>query len=68
LGGVSQWTTQFGTSGNDTIRGLAADSTGIYVAGEAAGTLAGQTVPSGAFLVKYDFSGNTLWIREFSAN
>lgn len=68
LGGVSQWTTQFGTSGNDTIRGLAADSTGIYVAGEAAGTLVGQTVPSGAFLVKYDFSGNTLWIREFSAN
>lgn len=66
--GTLLWTVQLGTPGNDTGRGISSDSTGVYVAGEADGTLPGQTVASGGFLIKFDFSGNVLWIQEYSGN
>lgn len=65
--GTTPWEVQFGSAGSDTARGIAADSTGLYLAGEAGATMPGQTVATGAFLVKYDFTGNLIWTRQFSA-
>lgn len=63
------WTRQFGGPADDIAYGAAVDSTGLYVAGQFAGVLPGQT-GNGAgnvdgFVRKYDFSGNELWTRQF---
>jgi uncharacterized protein (TIGR03437 family) len=55
------WTHQFGTAGDDDVRGIAADATGVYVGG-----LSVQSLVVG-YLQKYDPSGNLLWARS-SAN
>lgn len=47
---------------------VAADSTGVYFAGQINspnGSLPGQTAKGGAFVRKYDFSGADVWIRQF---
>src|SRR5579883_1767808 len=51
------WTHQFGTAGEDDVRGLASDATGVYVGG--------RSVQSAAvgYLQKYDPSGKLLWAR-----
>jgi uncharacterized protein (TIGR03437 family) len=51
------WTHQFGTAGDDDVRGVAADATGVYVAGMSLSLL-----PMG-YLRKYDPLGNLLWAR-----
>src|SRR5215469_4160799 len=51
------WAHQFGTAGDDDARGVAADATGVYVAGVSVASLAV------GFLRKYDPSGNLLWER-----
>ena len=51
------WTHQFGTAGDDDVRGVAADATGVYVAG-----MSLQSLPVG-YLRKYDPLGNLLWER-----
>ena len=64
------WTRQFGTTADDEVRGLAADSTGnAYVAGTAGGTLTGQISAAGddAFIRKYDGDGNEVWTRQFGS-
>jgi uncharacterized protein (TIGR03437 family) len=67
--GNELWTRQFGTSADDAALGVAVHSTGVYVAGEVAGALPGQTTPapnqSDAFLRKYDAAGNEVWTRQF---
>ncbi|MBK5293860.1 MAG: SBBP repeat-containing protein [Acidobacteriia bacterium] len=65
--GNPQWTVQFGTSSKDSVKGLAADATGVYVVGATDGTLPGQTSIGGtdAFVRKYDTDGNELWTRQF---
>ena len=47
--------------------GVALDSTGVYIAGYADGTLPGQTFVGNQdiFVRKYDFNGNEMWTREF---
>lgn len=51
------WTRQFGTADNDINRGgVAADATGIYVAG---------IISADAFAAKYDANGNLLWTKQF---
>jgi hypothetical protein len=52
--GNDQWTRQFGTPAEDSAFGIAADSTGIYVAGYTDGTLPGQVSAGGrdAFVAK----------------
>ncbi len=57
--GTQLWSQQFGNSGPDQQRayGVAADSTGVYVAG---GTDNGD---EGPFLQKYSLNGTPLWYR-----
>jgi len=68
INGTLQWTRQFGTSGNDLVRGVAVDSTGaVLLTGQTSGTLSGQTSAGGsdAFVQKLDADGNVLWTRQF---
>ncbi len=61
------WTRQFGTSSFDNARGISADATGIYIAGETNGIFPGQT--SGQIFVrKYDVNGTEAWTRQFGAS
>ena len=70
------WTRQFGAAGgsNDDGEGwvrLAVSSSGIYAASTTLGVLPGQTGSAGTragFVRKFDFAGNELWTRQFSAN
>ena len=61
------WTRQFGTSSSERAHGIAADATGIYVAGRTSGTLPGQTASGNidAFVRKYDANGIEAWTRQF---
>lgn len=65
--GTKQWTKQYGSAGDDAANAVALDSGGnIYVVGETTGNLDGN-VNSGMrdyFIVKYDSSGNRVWVRQ----
>lgn len=66
--GGEVWMRQFGTTGVDEILAIAADDTGVYVAGDTHGTLSAQGgAPAGphAFVRKYDLKGTEVWTREF---
>lgn|GEM_PF-1257924 len=68
--GNELWTRQFGSSTYDYGFGVAADSSGIYVAGFTFGTLPGE-IPKGSYdacLIKYDADGNQLWARQFGTS
>ena len=66
-----QWARQFASPVNAAYQ-LAADSSGVYIAGITLNALPGQTkltisgAQSDGFLRKYDSSGNVLWTREFA--
>jgi len=67
--GNELWTRQFGTSGTDRDSVVAANASGVYVAGSTDGTLPGQT-ESGfrdVFLRKFDTDGNEQWTRQFGS-
>ena len=69
LRGAYKWTRQFGTAEQDQARAVAADSTGVYVAGMTAGTfspIAGSTLSHGfdAFVRKYDVDGSHIWTEQ----
>jgi hypothetical protein len=70
LEGNPIWTRQFGTSADDYVRGVAADSGGVVVAGETGGTLGDQTSSglSDAFVRRYDAEGNEVWTRQFGTS
>ena len=64
------WTRQFGTSEDDQGYGVAADASGVYVAGHTNGVLPGQE-GSGSrdvFVRKYDADGEVLWTRQFGTD
>ena len=68
--GDSVWTRQMGSPFNDTVSGVAVDTTGnIYVAGYTSSTLPGSpTTNQGSddlFLVKYNSAGDNVWTRQF---
>jgi hypothetical protein len=65
--GTEIWTRQFGTSSNGYVIRISADSTGIYIAGQAGETLLGQTSSGGydAFVRKYSTDGTEIWTRQF---
>jgi autotransporter-associated beta strand protein len=65
--GNELWTRQFGTSNADLAFGVAADGSGVYVAGDTFGALPGQTSAGGfdAYVRKYDASGNEVWTHQF---
>ena len=65
--GNIQWTSQFGSTGNDSAKGVTANGGAVYVVGIAGATLPGQS-PIGAqdaFIKKYDVGGSALWTRQF---
>ena len=65
--GNEVWTRQFGTNQLDEVRAASADATGIYVAGYTVGSFSSAPNAGGrdAFVIKYDMSGNVLWVRQF---
>ena len=65
--GNELWTRQFGTSGAEAAGAVAADASGVYVAGSTDGTFPGQTYYGDfdAFIRKYDADGNELWTRQY---
>jgi hypothetical protein len=65
------WYQQFeGRTQGEAAHTLAADSTGLYVAGCTGGMLSGSSSAGGeaAFVRKYDKSGNVLWTRQFGSS
>jgi hypothetical protein len=64
--GTTLWTQQFGSSDNDYVSAMSADSSGnIYVAGMTEGVLGGASAGSDdAFVRKLDPSGATLWTQQ----
>jgi beta-propeller repeat-containing protein len=67
--GTVVWTQTIGstTEGEDHATSVAANTSGVYVAGWTAGSLPGQTKsgPYDAFVRKYDVNGNEQWTRQF---
>ena len=61
------WISQFGTPDSDIAGGVAADTTGVYVAGSTIGVFPGQSAVGGidVYLRKYTFTGSVLWTRQF---
>lgn len=62
--GNAVWTREFGTSNADKAEDVALDASGVYVAGWSEGVLPGQA-SAGAYIRKYDTSGNEVWTRQF---
>jgi hypothetical protein len=71
LSGDELWTRQFGSVsfGTDQALAIAADTTGVYVAGTVAFSLPGQTSAdsANAFVRKYDPDGVEIWTRQFTS-
>jgi hypothetical protein len=65
--GTLRWTRQFGTDAIDHGYGIAADATGVYVAGQTLGTFAGQTSRGGAdaYLARFTPAGSLAWTVQF---
>lgn len=64
--GNRQWTRQLGTTANEAAYNVVTDASGnVYIGGETAGNLDGNTSAGGVdlFLTKYDTNGNRLWTR-----
>ncbi|MBX2998946.1 MAG: SBBP repeat-containing protein [Caldilineaceae bacterium] len=69
LNGNAEWTRQFGSTSDDTVWGVAADSSGIYLVGETRGALPQQTHAGDVdvFVRKYSVDGNEVWTRQFGS-
>jgi prepilin-type N-terminal cleavage/methylation domain-containing protein len=61
------WNRQFGSGGDDGVRGIAERAGSVYVVGITSDVLPGQTSIGGqdAFIRKYDSAGTELWTRQF---
>ena len=68
--GNEVWTRQFGSASSDEALGISVDASGIYVSGDTAGTLPGQTSAGDfdAFVRKYDADGTEVWTRQFGTS
>jgi len=68
--GTVVWTRQFGASWIDEALAVAADSSGVYVAGYTDHALPGQSTAGGtdAFVRKYDASGAEAWTQQFGTS
>jgi uncharacterized protein (TIGR03437 family) len=67
LNGSELWTRQFGTSSSDRIYGVAADTSGVYVAGYTLGPLVSAAAGTDGFLRKYDSNGTAVWTRQIAS-
>lgn len=68
--GTTLWTAQFGGQGVDQALALAADETGVYVAGFTDATLPGRTSNGGqdAFVAKFGLDGEPIWTNQFGTS
>ncbi|HEY7680935.1 MAG TPA: hypothetical protein VIC04_10510 [Terriglobia bacterium] len=70
--GNELWLRQFGSStvAQDSVQGVAADSTGVYVVGRTDGTLPGKSSSGGTdvFVRKYDVNGTEQWTQQFGTS
>jgi hypothetical protein len=69
--GTESWTRQFGSPASDAAESVTVDGDGnVYVSGEAAAALPGQTSAgaSDVFVTKFDASGAELWTRQFGSS
>jgi hypothetical protein len=65
--GTILWANEFGSvTGTASVRSIAADATGIYVAVDVSHRLAGLTYHGGDDVVlrRYDLTGNMIWTKE----
>ena len=70
---VSNWsgTKQLGTSGGDSAKGIATDSSGnVYLTGNAGGNLDSGTIggSNNLFILKYDSGGIKQWTKQFNTS
>jgi len=74
--GYELWTRQFGSASLDNGLAVAADASGVYIAGQTLGTLPGQEsaatgsaagLQGDAFVHKFDAEGVTQWSRQFGS-
>jgi uncharacterized protein (TIGR03437 family) len=67
--GTELWTHEFSVTGNEGANGVAVNSTGVYMVGEAAGVFPNAKVDSSGFfnfwVRKYDANGNEQWTSQF---
>ena len=66
--GTEAWTRQFGAGGISDAYAAAADGSGVYLAGEAGGTLPGSVTTGQVFVRKYDSLGTETWTRQFGTS
>ncbi len=67
--GAKWWVSEFGTTGTDGIRGIAAGPSAIYVSGSTDGTFPEQLPQGGidGFVRRLDHHGNEVWTRQFGS-
>ena len=71
VNGSQLWVKQFGTSSEDHSTGISAEKNGnVYVTGYSNGSLPGTSNlgNNDAFVVKYDASGNQIWVKQFGTS
>jgi hypothetical protein len=71
VNGSQLWVKQFGTSSEDHSTGVNAEKSGnVYVTGYSSGSLPGNSNlgSNDAFVVKYDGSGNQIWVKQFGTS
>jgi len=68
--GGEVWTRQFGSAQNDSGTSISTNGTHVYVAGQADGSLPGQTHAGGAdaYVRKYTADGRKVWTRQFGSS
>jgi beta-propeller repeat-containing protein len=67
--GNALWTSQFGSSEDEEVGGIAVDGNGnVYVSGSTEGALSRSHGLSDAFVRKYDAQGNAIWTRQFGSS
>jgi hypothetical protein len=61
------WTAEYGSTAQDRVLGIAADSTGVYTGGFTMGAITGQKFygSTDAYVAKYSLTGQQLWLHEF---
>lgn len=66
--GAPLWTVEFGAVTQDFVNGVAADATGVYIAGLTNSKLSKSQTEFGstdAYVAKYDLNGKQLWLHQF---
>jgi beta-propeller repeat-containing protein len=63
------WVTQLGSDSDDFANGISTDSSGLYIAGNTAGSLDGTNGGGyDAFLARYDSEGKRLWVSQLGSD